>query len=431
MKAILLSALLLAALPTAAMAETDLGSVLMENAISYENADARKAEDPLLLLSWPENAESVRYEVEIFKGLPEHLDRNIPLEETVYHDRRIYMNRLLVRIPPVMDGTPLYWRVRPIDADWEGLAPFSAPMEVRSTMRLISRNAPYPKGGGRGNGAFLLYPVYSYTGNPGASSYEVEVTKEYPENIDDARPSRYRVWSEVTTLSNVYDEQPRLGTYYWRVRGIGSDGEPVGIWSLPEKIRNQAAVHFDIGIFGDSITQGGGHLYHSPSDLAYSYVSYLDFPAVNLGRSGDTTEMMEKRFDRDVLPFHVKQLLIMGGINDLRMGADPEKVIKHLKRIQEKCRAHGITPVLMTLLPINPENIEKYYGEKTNENWREAVDTVNAFIRSEEHIDTAAPFAAFPVMPTELAMDGLHGDWNAKQMIAGEINREMERLVRR
>ena len=124
-------------------------------------------------------------------------------------------------------------------------------------MRLISRNAPYPKAVGRGNGAFLLYPVYSYTGNPGASSYEVEVTKEYPENIDDARPSRYRVWSEVTTLSNVYDEQPRLGTYYWRVRGIGSGGEPIGVWSLPEKIRNQAAVHFDIGIFGDSITQGG------------------------------------------------------------------------------------------------------------------------------------------------------------------------------
>ena len=59
MKHILLSALLLVALPTAAMAETDLGSVLMDNAISYENADARKAEDPLLLLSWPENAESV------------------------------------------------------------------------------------------------------------------------------------------------------------------------------------------------------------------------------------------------------------------------------------------------------------------------------------------------------------------------------------
>ena len=69
MKHILLSALLLAVLPTAAMAETDLGSVLMENAISYENTGARKAEDPLLLLSWPENAESVRYEVEDRKSV--------------------------------------------------------------------------------------------------------------------------------------------------------------------------------------------------------------------------------------------------------------------------------------------------------------------------------------------------------------------------
>lgn len=78
MKHILLSALLLAALPTAAMAETDLGSMLMENAVSYENVSAQKAEEALLLLSWPENAESVRYEVEIFKGLPEQLDRNTP-----------------------------------------------------------------------------------------------------------------------------------------------------------------------------------------------------------------------------------------------------------------------------------------------------------------------------------------------------------------
>ena len=181
-----------------------------------------------------------------------------------------------------------------------------------------------------------------------------------------------------------------------------------------------------MGIFGDSITQGGGHLYHSPADMAYSYISYLDFPAVNMGRSGDTTEMMEDRFDRDVLPFHVKQLLIMGGINDLRMGADPEKVIHHLENIRKKCIAHGITPILMTIVPINPDNIQKYYGETTYENWRESVDTVNAYIRSLPHIDTAAPFADFDVMPSELAMDGIHGDWNAKQMIAGEINRSME-----
>ena len=397
----------------------------------FPSSVSREAEKPeqLVLLNWPDNPESVRYEVEIFRGLPSDLDRNTPVEAPLYHNKKIYTNKVLVNLSDFQNGESgiLYWRVRPIDADWEGLAPFSAPMEVRSTMKPISRNAPYPNVYHPGNGSTLLYPVYSYAGNPGAVKYEVEVTKEYPENLNDFHPSKHRIWSQVTSLSNVYDSQPRIGTYYWRVRGLDGNNNPVGIWSLPEKVRSNPGEHFDVGIFGDSITQGGGHLYHSPADMAYSYISYLDFPAVNMGRSGDTTEMMEDRFDRDVLPFHVKQLLIMGGINDLRMGADPEKVIHHLENIRKKCIAHGITPILMTIVPINPDNIQKYYGETTYENWRESVDTVNAYIRSLPHIDTAAPFADFDVMPSELAMDGIHGDWNAKQMIAGEINRSMGR----
>lgn len=325
---------------------------------------------------------------------------------------------------------PLYWRVRPIDADWQGMGPFSSPMEVRSTMKKVTRNAPYPHVYRPGNGSTLLYPVYSYAGNPGAAKYEVEVTGAYPENPDSSEPSKYRVFSKVTTLSNVYDDNPRIGTFYWRVRGMDENGNPVGIWSLPEKVRTNPDEHFEVGIFGDSITQGGGHLYHSPADMAYSYVTYLDFPAVNMGRSGDTTEMMEDRFDRDVLPFHVKYLLIMGGINDLRMGADPDKVIHHLEAIRKKCIDHHIVPILLTIVPINPENIQKYYGDVTYSGWKESVDKVNAYIRTQPHIDTAAPFSDYPVMPGELAMDGIHGDWNAKQMIAGEINRHMGEFMK-
>ena len=394
-------------------------------------AEAAAKATPVALLTWADNPESVRYEVEIFRGLPADLDRNVPVDHPIYHNQKIYSNKVLIDMRTLPDDSEgiLYWRVRPIDADWEGLAPFSAPMEVRSTMKWISRNAPYPNVYRPDNGSTLLYPVYSYAGNPGASRYEVEVTKDYPENLEDAKPSRYRVWSAETSLSNVYDSQSRIGTYYWRVRGMDTDGNPVGIWSLPEKVRSYPGEHYQVGIFGDSITQGGGHLYHSPADMSYSYVSYLDFPAVNMGRSGDTTEMMEDRFERDVLPFHVKYLLIMGGINDLRMGANPQKVIHHLETIREKCLHHGITPILMTIVPINPENIQKYYGETTYENWKESVDIVNAYIRSQPHIDTAAPFAAFDVMPSELAMDGIHGDWNAKQMIAGAINREMGHIM--
>lgn len=433
---ILLSALLAGALTIPAFAEEgNIEDLLLQSALAAgreEGAVPAQAEEKagpqekLILLTWQEDPESVRYEVEIFRGLPENLDRNSPVENHLYDNQRIYTNQVLVDLAAFPPGeAPLYWRVRPIDANWQGMGPFSSPMEVRSTMKPVSRNAPYPHVYHPGNGSTLLYPVYSYTGNPGAASYEVEVTDRYPENPEGTAPSKYRVFSKTTTLSNVYDDNPRIGTFYWRVRGMDENGNPLGIWSLPEKVRTNPEEHFEVGIFGDSITQGGGHLYHSPADMAYSYVTYLDFPAVNMGRSGDTTEMMEDRFDRDVLPFHVKYLLIMGGINDLRMGADPQKVIGHLEAIRKKCEEHHIVPILLTIVPINPENIQKYYGDVTYSGWKESVDTVNSWIRTQPHIDTAAPFADYSVMPGELAMDGIHGDWNAKQMIAGEINRHM------
>lgn len=433
---ILLSALLAGALTIPAFAEEgNIEDLLLQSALAAgreEGAVPAQAEEKagpqekLILLTWQEDPESVRYEVEIFRGLPENLDRNSPVENHLYDNQRIYTNQVLVDLAAFPPGeAPLYWRVRPIDANWQGMGPFSSPMEVRSTMKPVSRNAPYPHVYHPGNGSTLLYPVYSYAGNPGAASYEVEVTDRYPENPDGTAPSQYRVFSKTTTLSNVYDDNPRIGTFYWRVRGMDENGNPLGIWSLPEKVRTNPEEHFEVGIFGDSITQGGGHLYHSPADMAYSYVTYLDFPAVNMGRSGDTTEMMEDRFDRDVLPFHVKYLLIMGGINDLRMGADPQKVIGHLEAIRKKCEEHHIVPILLTIVPINPENIQKYYGDVTYSGWKESVDTVNSWIRTQTHIDTAAPFADYSVMPGELAMDGIHGDWNAKQMIAGEINRHM------
>lgn len=433
---ILLTALLAGTLTLPAFAEEgNIEDLLLQSALAAgreEGAVPAQAEEKagpqekLILLTWQEDPESVRYEVEIFRGLPENLDRNSPVENHLYDNQRIYTNQVLVDLAAFPPGeAPLYWRVRPIDANWQGMGPFSSPMEVRSTMKPVSRNAPYPHVYHPGNGSTLLYPVYSYAGNPGAASYEVEVTDRYPENPDGTAPSKYRVFSKTTTLFNVYDDNPRIGTFYWRVRGMDENGNPLGIWSLPEKVRTNPEEHFEVGIFGDSITQGGGHLYHSPADMAYSYVTYLDFPAVNMGRSGDTTEMMEDRFDRDVLPFHVKYLLIMGGINDLRMGADPQKVIGHLEAIRKKCEEHHIVPILLTIVPINPENIQKYYGDVTYSGWKESVDTVNSWIRTQPHIDTAAPFADYSVMPGELAMDGIHGDWNAKQMIAGEINRHM------
>lgn len=187
--------------------------------------------------------------------------------------------------------------------------------------------------------------------------------------------------------------------------------------------------HWKVAVYGDSISHGGGHLSFGPADLAYSYESYLDFPSINLSQSGDTSEAMVMRFEKDVLPFSPEYLLIMGGTNSLRAGVPASSVIADLKEIQAKCREHGITPILMTLPPINPENIQKAFHEPTYEDWKASFDEVNAFIRGEVHIDTAAPFEKMEELPTWLALDGIHGDWNMKRMMAEVINREFPKVV--
>ena len=376
------------------------------------------------LLVWPQNLNAVRSEVEIFAAAPKNMTADAPIAGALYRNGEIYSNRVLLDMKKLPEGVPLFWRVRAYDLDGNPVSPYSQPAELKSALIRTDRNAPIPRPlPVKKNGTTLLFPVYAYTGNPGATRYEIEVTDEYPENLNGFAPSVHRIYANQTELTDLYDELPRIGTYYWRVRGMDTEGLPVGEWSLPQKMHTPKE-GWTVGIYGDSISHGGGHLSFSPVDFAYSYETYLSFDSINLSDSGNTSEMMVDRFERDVLPFHPKYLLIMGGTNSLRAGIPAASVIADLKRMQQMAREHGIIPILLTLPPVNPQNIEKAFREPTYEGWKDSFSEVNAFIRGEVHIDTAAPFEAMEELPTWLALDGIHGDWNMKQMMAEVINRE-------
>ena len=398
------------------------------------SAQVREPDKQLTLLQWPADLQAVRYEVELLSSIPQNIDSNKPVEGAEYRNSHVYVNSLLLAKAALdaMEGSqPQYFRVRSYDLDGNPSSPFTAPQTLVGHVKDITRNAPVPRPTvDTGKGTTLLYPVYAYTGNPGATQYEVEVTDHYPANPDGIAPSKYRVFSEVTPLTDLYDKEARIGTFYWRVRGLDKDGNAVGQWSLPEKFTNAPSSKYQVAIFGDSISHGGGHLSFSPVDFQYSYANYLDFPTLNLSESGDTSEMMVDRFDKDVLPFGVKYLLVMGGSNSLRGGVSASSVISDLRDIQAKARRHGITPILLTLPPINPANIKKAFDEPTSEGWENSFADVNAWIRTQPHIDTAAPFERMDsVLPTSLALDGLHGDYNMKEIMAGIINRDMKNFM--
>lgn len=389
----------------------------------------KEEKGPYGCLTLPQNLNAVRSEVEIFKEIPKDLRADAPMGNAIYRNTQVYTNSLMLDMRQLQAEKPLFYRVRAYDLDGHPIGPYSQPADVESALFKTERNAPIPHDSyGKGNGSVLLYPVYAYTGNPNAASYEIEVTSKYPENLHGFSPSVHRIYAAKTELTDLYDDAPRTGTYYWRVRGMDSTGKTVGEWSLPQEIKNPVK-HWKVAVYGDSISHGGGHLSFGPADLAYSYESYLDFPSINLSQSGDTSEAMVKRFEKDVLPFSPEYLLILGGTNSLRAGVPAADVISDLKEIQRKCREHGITPILMTLPPINPENIQKAFNEPTYEGWKASFDEVNAFIRGEVHIDIAAPFEEMEELLTWLALDGIHGDWNMKRMMAEVINLEFPKVI--
>ena len=197
------------------------------------------------------------------------------------------------------------------------------------------------------------------------------------------------------------------------------------------KFRNDPEEHWEIAVFGDSISHGGGHISYGPADHEFSWLSYLDFPAINLSMSGDTSETMLDRFEADVLPFRPRYLLIMNGTNSLRAGISAAQVIAYLEEIKARCLANGIRPIFLTLPPINPENIERAFDEPTAEDWQTQFALVNTFLRAEVHIDVAAVFAFSPLLPTELGLDGLHEDVLGKQLIAQAINKDWQEAKRR
>jgi lysophospholipase L1-like esterase len=391
-------------------------------------------EPQLALLQWPENLQAVRYELEIFSSIPEDLDAQTPVTAALYRNDELYGNQLLLpesQLPDLDGAQPLLWRVRALDMDGNPVGDFSQPAELTTSLQRNHRYAPEPRPAAKtGPGTRLLYPVYSYTALPGATQYEVEILDDLPQHLDGILPSGHRVYAETTELTDLYDKQPRIGTYYWRVRGMDKRGLPVGEWSLPQKVSLDPDEGIQVGVYGDSISHGGGHMSFSPSDFAYSYSSYLNVPVVNLSESGDTSEMMVDRFEQDVLPFHLKTLLIMGGTNSLRDGVSPDDVIADLKKLQELCRENGITPVLLTLAPINPANIQRAFDEDSDPHWQEAFAKVNAYIRTQPHIDVATPFEAMgPELPTEMALDGLHGDVTMKKIMGETINKHLQEFL--
>ena len=395
-------------------------------------AEKAVGQQPILL--WTTVPGAVYYEIEFLSKPPENPNGIELSVNRVFVSRAVFTNGYNPDFRKV-DATTLYWRVRGLDVAGNPIGVFSDAKEIMIDRTKKEQLKPLITSElGKKGTADLLYPVYNWIPLLETAVYEVELTRELPENPNGAEPSKHRIWSSRAIGFACYDEFPRIepGLYFYRVRGLQSDGTPLGIWSDAATFAVDPKNGAYAATFGDSITHGGGAISYSPADWDYDYQTYLKFPTYNLGRSGDTAETSAERFERDVLPFRPRFLIIMTGINSLRAGIEATSLISDLETIRDKCAELGIRPIFLTLPPINPDAIHRTFSEETAPNWQKELLTVNAFIRRQAyHIDLYPHFLdATGELPDRFAIDGLHYDIPGKKLMAELINAEWARVTR-
>lgn len=174
--------------------------------------------------------------------------------------------------------------------------------------------------------------------------------------------------------------------------------------------------------FGDSITKGG-----YPEELGRLLGAGIE--VVNAGVGGNTSTAGLKRLQRDVIERKPGLVVVLFGTNDSRLDAPkvhvpPERFVRQLTEIIERCEAIGARVVLCTIPPIAPEPYFTRHPREpfdaagglptVLENYRSAVRRLAA-ARGLALVDLGGRLAEHPGW---LSADGVHPAPEGKKSIA-------------
>lgn len=403
----------------------NLLKIIIIVALLFINTVTSYAQEGKLQLVWPSAVDAVMYELEI-ATTPVKTKNIAPANQRIYTTSEVFTPGIQLNLSVLKDQklNKLYYRVRPLNLDHTPIENFSPP--VLLSKATFNPTKPIPTPAFSKNNPPLLYPVYSWLPVLGAVRYDIEIMNHPPENPNGTSASKYRIAAfSAQGGFDFYDSQAytEAGTYYWRVIAVDAKEHIIGTYSDATAFTVQKKA-YKWAVFGDSITHGGGAISNPPSDERFEYVSYLPFPVKNLGRSGDTAQMLVDRFDTDVLPLKPTYLLILGGSNSIRGGVSGESVIDSLQTIKDKCADNGITPIFLTLPPVNPERIQRVFNQPTGDNWQEELQKVNTFVKTQPYFIDIYPSLVDEngYLPVKYSQDGLHPDIAGKKVIAAAIN---------
>ncbi|MEI0567352.1 GDSL-type esterase/lipase family protein [Brachyspira pulli] len=162
-----------------------------------------------------------------------------------------------------------------------------------------------------------------------------------------------------------------------------------------------------------------------------------DINIINKGINGDTTSGMIARFERDCLNENADLLILMGGVNDIFMFQNIDKIKDNIKLIVETSNKNNVDIILFTPIPFIKEiftffeadnldlfeNTLKEYvswiNEYTKENNIKSIDVYNMFMnnifKSNKYED--------------IYFDGVHLSENGHNIFALELYKELVKYL--
>ncbi|MBR3051193.1 MAG: GDSL family lipase, partial [Selenomonadaceae bacterium] len=180
---------------------------------------------------WHTVPNAVCYEFEILDAPPE-VEGGIALSKIHHLDstRKVYTNGYQADLRPFANKKELYWRARALGLHHEPIGEFSKAEKI-----FVDATKPFPNCPLINNFDFMdylpqpIYHVFDWIPLNEAAKYEVELA---------TTPEGEAAWRMISDdVASCYDEygRPYAGAYYWRVRALDANNQPIGTWSKTEK----------------------------------------------------------------------------------------------------------------------------------------------------------------------------------------------------
>ena len=140
------------------------------------------------------------------------------------------------------------------------------------------------------------------------------------------------------------------------------------------ELLNRSAKENQVVFIGDSIIE-----------LFPTYELFADKDKIvyNRGISGDTSDRMLERMDKNCLNINPNVVYILVGTNDIAKNIDHSTIIDNISKSIDKCKENGVQKIIVSgLYPVNKAINSNMVGSRTNEEILELNSKLQVLVKN-------------------------------------------------